>query len=325
MERLILDKIDFNILATLARDSRTSYSSIGSLVGLTSKSVKTRVKNMVRSRLIEKFIVRVNPAGFGYRTARVLVSTNNRVTKDDVIRHVKQLGDLAYHVHHVGRTCVAALIIKESLHDKIVQSLNDSLKPATINRISVSELPVSMSPSETDLRIIKCLVQSGARMEISEIAKELGISEKTTTRRLDRMKDGHLLEFSIQCDPASMIGYVQFAILMSVEKSHYRSVYEHMYREFQENILYHPSTIDPDDQLIFVLFGENVFTIDFVLAKVDSFEGVKNADVYILTKWQYHNDWIIKEIDERLLPLQQRPISCKSIKVASASGSVKRS
>ena len=45
MEKLILDKIDFNILATLSRDCRTPYSSIGSLVGLTSKTVKARVKN----------------------------------------------------------------------------------------------------------------------------------------------------------------------------------------------------------------------------------------------------------------------------------------
>jgi DNA-binding Lrp family transcriptional regulator len=156
---------------------------------LTSKSVKTRVKNMAHCGVIEKFIATDNPAGFGYRTARVLVSTNNRITKDDIIRRVRQLGDVAYHVHHVGRTSVAALIIKESLDDKIVHSLNDSLKPATINRISVSELPVSMSPSETDLRIIKCLVQLGARMEISEIDKEARISAKTATRRLDRMKE----------------------------------------------------------------------------------------------------------------------------------------
>jgi DNA-binding Lrp family transcriptional regulator len=209
---------------------------------------------------------------------------------------------------------MAALIIKESLDDKIIQSLNDCLKPATINRISVSELPVSIDVSETDLRIIKCLLLSGARMEISEISKELGISEKTTTRRLDRMKEGRLLEFSIQCDPASMIGYVQFTILINVEKSHYRDVYERMYSEFQQNILYRPSIIDPDDRLIFVLFDENVFMIDFILAKIDSFEGVKNADVYILTKLQYYDNWIIREIDERLLP--SRPLSSKSIKVA---------
>ncbi|MBV9667540.1 MAG: Lrp/AsnC family transcriptional regulator [Nitrososphaeraceae archaeon] len=295
----------------MARDCRASYRSIGSQSGLTSKSIKARVKNMVRSGIIEKFIVRVNPAGFGYRTAYVLIR-NNGISKEDVIDRVKQFGDLAYHVHHIGRTSMAALIIKkEPLNDKIVQSLNDSLKPASVNGISVSELPVSSSStnlSETDLRIIKCLLLLGARMEISEIAKELGISEKTTTRRLDRMKEGRLLEFSLQCDPSSMVGYVQFTILINVEKSHYRDVYERIYEEFQENILYRPSIIDPNDRLIFVLYGDNVFMVDFVLAKVDFLEGVKNVDVYILSKLQYYNDWIIREVDERLV-LQQPPLA----------------
>lgn len=143
MERPILDKIDFKILVTLARDCRTSYSSMGSMVGLTSKSVKARIKNMVSSGVIEKFILRVNPEGFGSRTARVLVMTNKRVTKDDIIQRIKQFGDLAYHVHHTGRTSVAALIIKKSLDNKTIQSLNDVLKPATVSRITVSKLPVS--------------------------------------------------------------------------------------------------------------------------------------------------------------------------------------
>jgi DNA-binding Lrp family transcriptional regulator len=102
MEGLILDKIDLNILTTLARDCRTLYSDIGSMVGLTSKSVKVRVKNMVRNGVIEKFVVRVSPAIFGYRTALVLVRTNIGITKDGVIHRVKQFGALAYHVHHMG-------------------------------------------------------------------------------------------------------------------------------------------------------------------------------------------------------------------------------
>jgi DNA-binding Lrp family transcriptional regulator len=298
---MILDKNDLTILPTLARDCRTSYNSIGSQIGLTSKSVKARVKNMVRSGVIEKFVVRVNPAAFGYRTAIVLVRANNGITKDDVIRRVKQFGDLAYHVHHMGRTSVAAIIIKKPLDDSIIQSLNDLLKPAAVISIAVSERTISTNPSETDLRVIKCLLLSGARTEISDIAKEVGISEKTTTRRLDRMKEGRLLDFSIQCDPAAMIGYIQFAIPIIVAKSHYRSVLECMYSEFQANILYSPSVIEPEDRLTFVLFGENVFTVDSVIARVNSFEGVKSADVYILTKWQYYDEWIIREIDKRLL------------------------
>ena len=126
---MILDKNDLTILPTLAKDCRTSYSSIGSQIGLTSKSVKARVKKMVRSGVIEKFVVRVNPAAFGYRTALVLVRANNGIAKDDVIRRVKQFGDLVYHVHHMGRTSVAALIINKPLDDNIIQSLNDCLKP----------------------------------------------------------------------------------------------------------------------------------------------------------------------------------------------------
>jgi DNA-binding Lrp family transcriptional regulator len=313
---MILDKNDLTILPALARDCRISYSSIGSQIGLTSKSVKARVKKMVRSRVIEKFVVRVNPAAFGYRTAIVLIRTSNGITKDDVIQRVKQFGDLAYHVHHMGRTSVAALIIKKPLDDNIIQSLNDCLKPATVISIAVNELSVSTSLSETDLRIIKCLLL-GARTEISDIAKEVRISEKTTTRRLNRMKEGRLLDFSIQCNPAAMIGRIQFAIPITVAKSHYRSVLERMYAEFQANILYSPIFVffDPADRLTFVLFGENVFTVDSVLAKVNSFEGVKSADVYILTKWQYYDNWIMKEVDERLLP---RPLSRRSIKVVEA-------
>ncbi len=73
-----------------------------------------------------------------------------------------------------------------------------------------------------------------------------------------------------------------------------------MYLEFQENILYVPSVIDPNDWLIYVLFGENVFIVDSILAKIESFEGVKSADVYIRIKWQYYDDWIKREIDKRL-------------------------
>ena len=110
---MILDKNDLTILPAFARDCRTSYSSIGSQIGLTSKSVKARVKKMVRSGIIEKFVVRVNPAVFGYRTAIVLIRTSNGITKDDVIQRVKEFGDLVYQAHHAGSTSVAALIIKK--------------------------------------------------------------------------------------------------------------------------------------------------------------------------------------------------------------------
>jgi hypothetical protein len=83
-----------------------------------------------------------------------------------------------------------------------------------------------------------------------------------------------------------------------------------MYSEFQTNILYSPSVIEPEGLLAFVLFGENVFVIDNVLARVNSFAGVSGAESYILTKWQYYDDWVMKEVNKRLL---LRPILHRSI------------
>ena len=87
----------------------------GSEVGLTSKSIKARVKKMIHHGVIEKFIVRVNPATFGFKITIILIKTSNGIAKDEVIQWVKHFGDLAYHVHHMGRTCVAALIIEKPL------------------------------------------------------------------------------------------------------------------------------------------------------------------------------------------------------------------
>ena len=311
---IVLDKSDLTILSMLARNSRFSFNIIGSKVDLTSKSVKARVKRMTHQRVIEKFVVRVNPAAFGFRVAIVLVRTDNGINKDEVIKRVEQLGDIAYYVYHMGRTCVAALIIKKPLDDLFIQSLNRSLMPATVvNIIALESRVESIELSETDLRIIRCLLLSGARTEIADIAREVGISEKTTTRRLTRMKDANILDFSIQCSPSVMIGYIQFVIPIITTRFHRQSVLEQMYSEFQANILYSPSVIDSEDRLTFVLFAENVFTVDSVLTRVYSFKGVKSADVYILTKWQYHDDWIMKEINKRIS--QRQPLLYESIKI----------
>ena len=93
-----------------------------------------------------------------------------------------------------------------------------------------------------------------------------------------------------------MIGYIQFALPIIILKSHRSSINERMFAEFQENILYAPNIIDPNDWSIFILFGENVFKVDSVLTKVESFEGVKSVDVYILIKWQYYEDWILEKL-----------------------------
>ena len=57
-----MDSIDLKILNTLARNGRLSYRSIGVAIGLTTKSVKSRVDKMFSSGVIDRFLAIVNPS-----------------------------------------------------------------------------------------------------------------------------------------------------------------------------------------------------------------------------------------------------------------------
>lgn len=66
--------------------------------------------------------------------------------------------------------------------------------------------------------------------------------------------------------------------------------------------------------LLLMLFILIFFTISDS-KKFHSEPGSVSLSSAILTKLQYYDDWIIREIDERLLP---RPLSRKSMKVTGA-------
>ena len=74
------------------------------------------------------------------------------------------------------------------------------LKPAVIEKtILVNYKPVSIKIQSSDLKVIKCLF-SNPRMQIKEIAKKTSLSVRTMTRWFEKMKENHILEFTIVRD-----------------------------------------------------------------------------------------------------------------------------
>jgi hypothetical protein len=43
-----------------------------------------------------------------------------------------------------------------------------------------------------------------------------------------------------------------------------------------------------------------VFAIDSMFKRILSFEEVNNAELYVFTRIDYHKEWIIRDIDNRL-------------------------
>ena len=86
----------------------------------------------------------------------------------------------------LGGDSIFVLAIKPGAEDKIRLMIN-LLKPAIVDSKFVDYKPTSMGITNSDFKIIKCLL-SNARMEIADIAKDASISSKTVARRMDKLQ-----------------------------------------------------------------------------------------------------------------------------------------
>ena len=305
--RQIVDETDLKIISILSKDCRESFMSIGSAVGMTSKSVKARVDTMLSTGVIEEFVVKVNPVALGYGMNCMLIVREHTEHIEDILNRLNLLGDVSSHTKCLGGISAFCLAIKEGYEDKL-KLLFDSLKAATVHVMFTSKLSLSSSSdprykhelSETDLRIIKCLL-SNPRMDLNDIGRRTLLSAKTVHRRLTRMRDNNVLKFFILCNPAYTLGYIQFVLIVNiVDKSFYSQIDERIYEELGENILCQPPVFDPDNVITVILFSQDIFTANGILKKVESFNGVKRVELFIITETTNYHEWVLREIDRRL-------------------------
>jgi DNA-binding Lrp family transcriptional regulator len=316
-----LDEKDLRIIKILSKDCRESFMSIGSAIGMTSKSVKARVDRMISTGVIEKFVLKVNPVALGYGVGCMLIVREHTANSEDIMNRLNLVGDVSIHSKCMGGISTFCLAIKEGQEDKL-RLLLDSLKPASVRIMFTSKLSHSSSNStsgltssnmnkryelsETDLRIIKCLI-SNPRMEMNDIARETSISARTVNRRLTKLKDDNVLKFFVLCNPVHTVGYIQFALIVNTaDRSTYHQIVGHIYDQLGENILFQLPVTDPDNVVTFLLFSQDIFAADGILKQVESFDGVKRVELFVLTDTTSYDEWVLREINRKLNIVSQK-------------------
>jgi DNA-binding Lrp family transcriptional regulator len=73
LQHTSLDNIDLQTLLLLSKDSRTTYRNIASFVGISTNAAKERIHKMISNRIIQKFVVVINPVIFGYEKECILI------------------------------------------------------------------------------------------------------------------------------------------------------------------------------------------------------------------------------------------------------------
>jgi len=301
LQQTILDNIDLQIIRLLSRDSRAPYKGIASEVGISSNAAKERINKMVSNGVIQRFIVRINPVIFGYEKECILTLSRIGKTKkeQEILEHVSLIGDVFVFAEQLGGALTFVMSVMAGAEEKL-STLTDLLTPSMVQSIFISYSPITMRIHGSDLEVMKYLL-SNSRMQIDDIAKESSLSSKTVKRRLEMMKQNHILQFSISTNLSSMqlTGYVEFIVLISIDMYHHKEILERIYREMQEYLLIIPNRYQKE--LIFaVFFCANIPIVNSILIRLESYEGVKQVEHFITINRVYYQDWLKREVDKRI-------------------------
>jgi DNA-binding Lrp family transcriptional regulator len=292
-----LDNTDLRILNMLAKNGRLSYRSIGVTIGLTTKSVKARVDKMLSSKIIDRFLTMINPSIFGYSRTYVIALKKKRLNKE-LLERIGLVGIIGYRFEVLGGVMGLGIGIKEEDEEKI-QILLDSLRPATVGLIESRNYRVPDTLSQSDYAIIKELIRN-PRMEVLDIAKATSISPKTIRKRMEKMTRNRVLEFSINVDPSAMKGQIVFFLSVIAEKEFYPRLLERILGELHNNIILSFNLANQVNAIGLNLAVDDVFKIEKIRARIESFDGVQEANVFFPIKLECPQEWVRKMIDHKL-------------------------
>jgi hypothetical protein len=90
--------------------------------------------------------------------------------------------------------------------------------------------------------------------------------------------------------------------MVDVNKSAYGEIVEMMYSEMQEYLITIPPNISGNELIIALFFCSNIPTVDSIVRRVKSYDGVRGVELFIITKLVYHQEWLEREINKRLKP-----------------------
>lgn len=156
---------------------------------------------------------------------------------------------------------------------------------------SHSDIPILTDIDETDRRLL-CLLQTEARMSITELAERVNLSATPCARRIKRLEDtGVITGYHTKTD-AQKLGYplaVFIAVSMDRHTAERFEQFERKVQSFEEVISCSIVTGRTEDYLIKVRVRDMAHYEEFLLHRLNRIEGVA----------QVHTSFELREVFSR--------------------------
>ena len=286
-----MDNLDMKILNRLLNNCRESSRQIGIELGISGGAVKKRIQKMEEKKVIEKFFIKVEPPVLGNGVLYFVVSGENI---DEILEQISLVGEPYFVAPCIGGITVCSIVIKDNPEEKI-ELANKLMKDVRVLSIFEAESPGYDSDfTKTDFEILEELIKD-PRQKIEQIARNTNMSTKTITRCIEKLQKNDGIQFTLVYDPKKIDEFIPHAILAWIEGDLKETLNE-MNKIFSESYLQIPFIAK--NQIVLLMYSENIFKMDELTQKVRTIKNVKSADLFIPKKISFYIKWLEKAIND---------------------------
>ncbi|MFX1565433.1 MAG: winged helix-turn-helix transcriptional regulator [Promethearchaeota archaeon] len=206
-----LDLVDKGIIAELEGNCRQSYRALARKIGVSSKTIRTRIEKLVELGVIQRFIVELNPEILGAHLVIAEVSTLGsedthefiyQIGQSPVVRLVSRLADGKYDVEAEVRGKMGTVNFGQFLHglDRVSDvEIHDVIEmhPHITTEAFVKPQALNFDFTKLELNVLRCL-RENPRMPVVDIARRTEMTAKRVRMVLRQLQASGTLRFTLE-------------------------------------------------------------------------------------------------------------------------------
>jgi len=232
-----MDEIDLTILKKLLENSRLTYRELANITNMSVSATHKRIKNLVDEKIINAFTARPSPIALKYLIVSIFGRSNAK-SMDTVSKELGQHENIFIIAIASGKILYITGFLRDitSLRDysAYVSKIANISEPT----IGIMNLPYITTPeplTTIDYKILNTLNRD-SRKPITDVAENVGISANTVRKRLNRMIENNLVDFSIEWTIKAENNLLTAFHLYLKEDTNIDSTIQYLYEKYYQNI-----------------------------------------------------------------------------------------
>jgi len=232
-----MDEIDLTILKKLLENSRLTYRELAKITNMSVSATHKRIKNLVDDKIINAFTARPSSIALKYLIVSIFGKSNAK-SMDTVSKELGQHENIFIIAIASGKILYITGFLRDitSLRDysAYVSKIANISEPT----IGIMNIPYITTPeplTTIDYKILKTLNRD-SRKPIIDVADDVGISANTVRKRLNRMIENNLIDFSIEWTIKAENNLLTAFHLYLKEDTNIDSTIQYLYEKYYQNI-----------------------------------------------------------------------------------------